>query len=234
MTKRKSWPNRENRVAGYCANCRISHRHHRVGSRRSSAWLVRLPVAEGKDLRFRHLALGEAPNHLRVNQIVQDDLGFLWLATSDGLKRYDGYRIRDFRHDADNPNSPTDNYTYTLFKDRSGKIWVANGNRYLQTYDPATEKFTLFRLDPRDPAALKARVGEIKQDRAGAIWLSTDTGLYRIDAATGRTVHYEHNPKDADTLSSNIVRSTLETQDGTPGWQLRRVWTLSIAGPGKS
>ena len=194
-----------------------------AADRRPGLSIVRLPVAEGKDLRFRHLAIGEAPNHLRVNQIVQDDLGFLWLATSDGLKRYDGYLIRDFRHDANDPNSPADNYIYALLKDRSGKIWVADGNRYLQTYDPASERFTLFRPDPRDPAVLKARVGEINQDRASAIWLSTDVGLYRIDPATGKTVHYEHNPKDVATLSSNIVRSTLETQDGT-------IWVATTAG----
>jgi len=226
MAKRKSWPNRENRVPRIFAPTValiIITLPLGAADRRLGLSIVRLPVADGKDLRFRHLAVGEAPNHLRVNQIVQDDLGFLWLATSDGLKRYDGYRIRDFRHDADNPNSPTDNYIYALFKDRSGKVWVANGNRYLQTYDPATERFTLFRPDPRDPAVLKARVGEINQDRAGAIWLSTDTGLYRIEAATGKTVHYEHNPKDAATLSSNIVRSTLETQDGT-------LWVATTAG----
>ena len=171
-----SWPDRENgllrilapTVALVILTLPLGAADHRPGPS-----IVRLPVAQGKDLRFRHLALGEAPSHLRVNEIVQDDLGFLWLATSDGLKRYDGYRVRDFRHDADNPNSPTDNYIYTVFKDRSGKVWVANGNRYLQTYDPATERFTLFRPDPRDAAPLKARVGEINQDRAG------DAGHYR-------------------------------------------------------
>ena len=56
---------------------------------------------------------------------------------------------------------------------------------------------------------------EINQDRAGAIRLSTDTGLYGVDSATGKTVHYEHNADDPATLSSNIVRSTLETQGGT-------------------
>ena len=224
MAKRKSSPNRENRVARiFVPTFAFIIVTLALGAAERRPALVRLPVVEGKDLRFRHLALGEAPNHLRVNEIVQDDLGFLWLATSDGLKRYDGYRIRDFHHDPENPNSPTDNYTYTLFKDRSGKIWIANGNRYLQTYDPTTEKFTLFRPEPRDPAALKARVGEIKQDRAGYIWLSTDAGLYQIDAATGKTVHYEHNPDHADTLSSNIVRSTLETQDGT-------LWVATTAG----
>ena len=197
--------------------------HLKAGEYRSGRSMDRLPVVPKIDFRFRHLALGEAPSHLRVNQMVQDDLGFLWLATSDGLKRYDGYRIRDFRHEADNPNSPADNYIYALLKDRSGKIWVANGNRFLQTYDPVTERFTLFRPDPRAPAVLKARVGEMNQDRSGVIWLSTDVGLYQIDPATGKTVHYEHNPKNAATLSSNIVRSTLDTPDGT-------VWVATTAG----
>jgi ligand-binding sensor domain-containing protein/signal transduction histidine kinase len=226
MAKRESRPNRKRRAPRiFVSVAALVLLRVPLGAAdvRPGSSIVRLPVSEGKDLRFRHLALGEAPSHLRVNEIVQDDLGFLWLATSDGLKRYDGYRIRDFHHEADNPNSPTDNYTYTVFKDRVGKIWIANGNRYVQTYDPATETFTLIRLDPKDPAPLKARVGEFKEDRAGFIWLSTDTGLYGIDSASGRTVHYEHDPKNAATLSSSIVRSTLETQDGS-------FWVATSAG----
>ena len=79
---------------------------------------------------------------------MQDDLGFLWIGTDDGLKRYDGYRIRDYRHDPKDPNSLADSYIISLFKDRSGKLWVASG-RSLDVYDPASEKFTPFRADQR-------------------------------------------------------------------------------------
>ena len=114
MAKRQTWPNRVNRVPRIFAPAfAFIIVALTLGTADRRPGLVRLPVAEGKDLRFRHLALGEAPSHLRVNEVVQDDLGFLWLATSDGLKRYDGYRIRDFHHDPKNPNSPTDNYLYT-------------------------------------------------------------------------------------------------------------------------
>ena len=175
---------------------------------------VTLPVTEGSDLRFDHLPLGIGPSHRRITGIVQDDLGFLWLGTDDGLKRYDGYRVRDFRQDPKNPNSLPDNYIVSLFKDRSGKLWVASG-RYLDVYDPATEKFTPVCAAPGSAKRFNARVGQITQDRAGTIWLSTDKGLYEVDPGAGVRFHYSHDPKNASSLSSDLVHSTLETKDGT-------------------
>ena len=151
-----------------------------------------MPVADGGDLRFDHLPLGVDPSHRRITGIVQDDLGFLWMGTDDGLKRYDGYRIRDFRHDPKDPESLADNFIVSLFKDRSGKLWVASG-RYLDVYDPATEKFTPFRADPRSRRDSTARVGQVNQDRSGTIWLSTDKGLYEVDPAVGVRFHYQHD-----------------------------------------
>jgi len=175
---------------------------------------VTLPVTDGADLRFDHLPLEIDPSHRRITGIVQDDLGFLWIGTDDGLKRYDGYRIRDFRHDPKDPNSLPDNYIVTLFKDRSGKLWVASG-RYLDVYDPATERFTPFRADRNSQGRLAARVGEVNQDRAGTIWLSTDKGLYEVDPAAGVRFYYQHDAANENSLSSNLVRSTVECGDGT-------------------
>ena len=142
-------------------------------------------MADGADLRFVHLSLGVDPSHRRITGIVQDDLGFLWIGTDDGLKRYDGYRVRDYRHDPKDPNSLPDSYIVALFKDRSGKLWVASG-RNLDIYDPATEKFTPFRLDRNSTKRWTGRVAAISQDRGGTIWLSTDKGLYEVDPAATR------------------------------------------------
>jgi ligand-binding sensor domain-containing protein/signal transduction histidine kinase len=181
-----------------------------------------LPVEQGADLQFAHLALGADPSHRRITHIVQDDLGFLWFGTDDGLKRYDGYRIRDYRHDPKDPNSLADSYVITLFKDRSGKLWVASG-RYVDVYDPLTEKFTPLRTRPGNPNRFHARVGEINQDRDGTIWLATDEGLYAVDPASGDVFHYEYDAADPASLSSNIVRSTVECKDGT-------FWVATTAG----
>ena len=184
---------------------------------------IALPVTDGTDLRFNHLALGTDPSHRRITGFAQDDFGFLWMGTDDGLMRYDGYRIRAFRQDPGNPNSLGDTYVIALFKDRSGKLWVPTAARLLDVYNPVMETFTPFRTNGRSGDRLSARVGEVNQDRAGTIWLATDDGLYQVDEATWKTVHYRSKPSDANTLSSNVVRATLETKDGT-------FWVATTAG----
>src|SRR5271165_4833564 len=58
---------------------------------------VRLPVAEGGDMRFIRLRRSLGLSQQRVTRIVQDNRGFLWFGTQFGLNRYDGYHFRIFK-----------------------------------------------------------------------------------------------------------------------------------------
>jgi len=178
-----------------------------------------LPVTETPPLRFDHIPLSAGPIHRRITGIVQDDLGFLWIGTDDGLKRWDGYRIRDFRHDSKNPGSLADNYIIALSRDRSGKLWVASG-RNLDVYDPRADRFSPFR-DGKE--RLTARVGQIRQDATGAVWLASDKGLYEATPDGGIRFRYQHDAKNSDSLSSDKVWATLESKDGT-------FWVATAAG----
>src|SRR4051812_46867637 len=60
---------------------------------------VELPVTEGTDVRFVRLTDSLPAG---VTCIVQDDQGFIWLGTENGLSRFDGYRFREFRNDPSN------------------------------------------------------------------------------------------------------------------------------------
>ena len=133
---------------------------------------VRLPVVDGKGLRFTRLSPADGLSHTRVTQIVQDDQGFLWFGTGFGLNRYDGYKFKVFMHDPRQPNSIGDNSIMALFKDRSGMLWVST-NRFLDRLDPTTEKFTHYQVDADDPAGI---VVHISQDRTGMLWLASGTG----------------------------------------------------------
>ncbi len=170
---------------------------------------VKVPIVEGTDLRFSHLSFGQGASRSRVSHIVQDDQGFLWFGTQDGLKRYDGYRFREYRHDPRNPNSLSGSFINALFKDSSGKLWVAS-DQYLDRYDPATEAFNHYRSDQ-----IEGAVSHIGQDREGIIWLATNHGLNRLDPVSGQMVSYRHNPDDSASLGGNLVRSTFEEKDGT-------------------
>ena len=67
--------------------------------------IVKLPIVEKQDIRFLPFSLnGEAPRS-RILKFTQDDHGFLWLATTTGLYRYDGYSLKHYLHEPDDPAS---------------------------------------------------------------------------------------------------------------------------------
>jgi ligand-binding sensor domain-containing protein/signal transduction histidine kinase len=171
---------------------------------------ARLPFSEGTDLLFGPTSFGQGPAHGRVGQIAEDHTGFLWFGTKDGLRRYDGYRFRDFRPDLKDPKSISGVYINALFTDQSGKLWVAS-DEYLDRYDPATETFTHFIARP----GLEAPVNDINQDRDGMIWLATSRGLSRLDPTTGNITRYRHDSNNPSSLTSDSLRSTFEEKDGT-------------------
>ena len=69
--------------------------------------IQRLPVIEKQDIRFDALSVGGKPFQKRVFALAQDNYGFLWLGTDDGMYRYDGYSLRQYSHDPGNPRSLT-------------------------------------------------------------------------------------------------------------------------------
>jgi len=164
---------------------------------------IHLPISEGTDLAFVRVPLDNGSTHATVWQIAKDRLGYLWFSTSDGLKRFDGYRFRDVRPEAGNPYSLSGREVKPLFNDRSGKLWVAS-DLSVARYDPETETFTHFSSDP----LIKGPIHDVYQDREGMIWITTPLGLVRIDPASGKAAR-------EDNLATNVLRSTFEDKDGT-------------------
>jgi ligand-binding sensor domain-containing protein/signal transduction histidine kinase len=175
----------------------------------------RLPMIEGKGIRFTRLSTEDGLSQTRVAQIVQDDLGFMWFGTQYGLNRYDGYSFKAFVHDPQRSKSFGGAFVYSLFKDRSGILWIGN-KQTLDRFDPTTETFTHYLLESRDPQGSSAPiVVHISQDRAGMLWLATGVGLYRLDPLGGQIKHYRHNPSDSSSLNTNDVKWTGEDRAGT-------------------
>lgn len=60
------------------------------------------------NIRFKQLSIAEGLPHNTINAITQDNHGFIWFGTRNGLCRYDGYNINLFAHnEADTPHSAT-------------------------------------------------------------------------------------------------------------------------------
>lgn len=180
---------------------------------------VSLAVIAGTDRPFTAFT-GEAglPSG-NVYGIAQDDQGFLWFATGDGLSRYDGYAFRTFRFDRSNPNSLGHNTVVAIRPGRGGVLWLGTTGGGVDRFDPVTETFTHHRHDPQNTNSLSSnsisKAGLLEDVPKGVLWVGTnDSGLNRLDLATGAVTHYRHDPQNTNSLSSNNLESVYRDSQG--------------------
>jgi ligand-binding sensor domain-containing protein len=197
----------------------------RLPAQTRSPSVVTLPVVAGSDIRFEHLSTEKGLSQSVVDHILQDDQGFMWFGTEDGLNRYDGYEFKVYRHGMRNSGLSGASVT-ALFKDRSGTIRVGE-DQFLDRFDPVTEKITRYRSNPTNPNSLSGRVYGITQGRNGEMWLATSNGLVRLDPERGIFNHYRHDPNDPGSLDGKgtmqDIRSVGVDKTGT-------LWVQTSAG----
>ena len=166
--------------------------------------------------RFNQISTEQGLSSTEVWSVLRDHHGFMWFGTLDGLNRYDGYKMKVFKHVLADPTSLSENKIRTLYEDRAGALWIGTWNGGLNRYERESETFTRFQNDPADPDSLSSdEVYAILEDRAGALWLGTrDGGLNRFDPETGAFSHYRNDPTKATSLGNDNVFALWEDDDG--------------------
>ena len=105
-----------------------------------------------------------------VYGIIQDNRGFMWFATGDGLNRFDGTNFKVFKFDPGNPYSLPSDYVQTIYKDTHGDIWISS-RRGIYQFDTNKERFTKFSPLTAHPACLN-NVGNIFENKKNQLWFS--------------------------------------------------------------
>jgi len=99
--------------------------------------------AQEKMLRFDNIS-NDGLLKNSVHGIVQDKYGFMWFGAWSGLCRYDGYKFKIYRADANNPRSVYSNRTETLYKDNENNIWIGYKEDIVCRYNYNSDDFTWF------------------------------------------------------------------------------------------
>ena len=120
-----------------------------------------------------------------ITSILQDKAGFLWLSSRQGLKRFDGYAIKQYHHEADNPNSLSSDHISKMLLDDDGFIWLLSIGGGLNRFDPVTEQFLNFRYNPDDIDSLSSDVLlDISLGANNKLWLGSFHGVNLFDRKT--------------------------------------------------
>jgi signal transduction histidine kinase/ligand-binding sensor domain-containing protein len=128
--------------------------------------------------RFDHLTVDDGLSQSTVRAILQDDQGYIWFGTEDGLNRYDGDKFLVFRQDPSDPHSLPDSYITALAQAPQGGIWIGTRLGGLSYYDPLTGKFTNYLHDAGNPDSLDSpNINCLFVDLDGRLMVGTPYGL---------------------------------------------------------
>ncbi len=152
-----------------------------------------------------------------VHSITQDQTGFMWFGTQEGLDRFDGYRFDHFTNQSGDPGSVAGNDISCLLTDSAGRLWIGTWGGGLDRFSPQDETFIHHRHDPNDRGTLPDnRVHVLFEDSGGALWIGTFSGgLSRRDHDTGRFVTFLHDPEEPRSISDNCIWEISEDHTGT-------------------
>jgi len=173
-------------------------------------------ILHAQDLKFNQILNGDNNTDF-VLSIAQDKYGFIWLSRQlSGIQRYDGRELKSYQNDPGNSNSPASNYIEAFIIDADNIFWLGTIDKGLDRFDPATNTFKHYRHNEKDELSIVSdRINILFADRAGNIWIGTNSGLDMLDKKTGRFTHYVHKPQDKESLSHNVVRAIYEDRAGT-------------------
>jgi len=148
--------------------------------------------SEAQSVKFEHITMKDGLSQSVVEDITQDDKGYMWFATQDGLDRYDGINFRYFKHIPDDSLSVSNSFITTLHNvEGEPEIWVGTSSG-LNLFDTETFSFKRYYHHKDDPTTLSQdRITDIYSDGNEVLWIGTYQGLNRYK-------------KDSDTFQRQI------------------------------
>lgn len=136
-----------------------------------------------------------------VKTILQDENGFMWFGSNDGLIKYDGYQTKKYRQMPFAENTLLDNYIIDLEEDSSGNIWIAT-SKGLTKLNPKKEIFTKYETNISSLNKINSKkISVILEDKNKNLWVGTsDKGLNKYNESKDQFINYE-----VDLTSQNIT-----------------------------
>jgi len=157
------------------------------------------------DLSFTTFTSRDGLSSNTVFAILKDHFGFLWVATDDGLNRFDGTSFKVYRHIDKRQTSLTANHVTSLFEDSDGTLWIGTNGGSVSVYDRNKDEF--IDLGKHNNQQLGIAVTSISEDGSEDIWVASYSGLHVVDRKNFKIKRAYQYSAAAGKLKSNTVIS---------------------------
>ncbi|MCF8378758.1 MAG: hypothetical protein K9H49_04220 [Bacteroidales bacterium] len=160
---------------------------------------------------FEHFNINDGLSNNSINSLLQTRDGFLWIATKDGLNRFDGQSFRTFKNVPADSSSLPENYVMSLLEDTQGSLWVGTWGGSLCKFDRFFENFISFDLDGAHDDYIQC----IFESSDSTIWYGTATGgLYKLSSKNLEITSYTPGAETEHSIPAINITSIAEDRSG--------------------
>ncbi len=138
-----------------------------------STWQL---FAQKQNLDFKHITVEDGLTQSWARCILQDKYGYIWIGTNDGLNKYDGYEIVNYKHNPRDKNTISNNTITKLVEDSRGNLWIGTA-KGINLYDRERNIFV------KDSASSQVIVS-ITEDASKNLLICTYTEVLRYNYKT--------------------------------------------------
>ena len=167
---------------------------------------------------IRHYSTEDGLPQYNIMDMLQDKKGYLWLATWDGLSKFDGYDFRNYKAKSGNRYFMKSNRIEKLYEDAYGRIWFKSYDGDTHCFNPSNEEFWGIQSIEN---ITDDKISNIEIEPSGKIWLIMQNNgcMLLKDASFEPEIFNLKNNK----LPSEKVNSVLEEKN-------KNTWILTNNG----
>ena len=135
-------------------------------------------TAIGQNLSFHHFTTDDGLSHNSVMTLYQDERGWIWMGTRDGLNLYNGKEFKVYKYEKDNPNSLPDNDIVQITGDGKGSVYIMTGSKGISVYDIVHDSFS---------TPIIGKVSAMGYEQA--LFFARDNQIYRYENDSARLIY---------------------------------------------
>lgn len=164
---------------------------------------------QSKDIRVKSFSIKNGLSNTNVRSITQDKEGFIWIATLDGLNKFDGYEfIHYYYQEKDTSSLPTSDVR-SLLVDSHNNLWIGT-TKGLCRYNFDTDNFSTYLIEDSTSLGM-FDIMHIFEDVDGILWLVANMeGVLQFNPSTKTINRLKIIPDNPESISSNNVQSVFK------------------------
>lgn len=151
-----------------------------------------------------------------VTDLHQDKQGFIWIATADGLFRFDGYNFKEYRTSMQDKNTIPSNTVTQVIADQADNIWISTEGNGLSQLQRKTGQFKHYYAGTKGSRTIPDNnIWILCLDQNGSIWAGTKSnGLFSLNPQTDSIRQFLTLIDDQNSLWSNQITAICSISNG--------------------